>query len=441
MTVLARLMCLFLVAAPEVAVAPVRSTPTLLVTPADALVDAPTSIQASGLEPNQALLVTARVVDGHGHAFTSQARFTADAHGAVDLSTSKASGSYSGIDATGLLWSVEPEASARRGPEALFWLGTEPLRWQFDLVVAGHVLAHAEAVRRVGDPAVRVQAVHEQGLVASVAIPAGEGRHPAILHFGGSEGGLPRDPARVALLASRGYVVLSLAYFSDASLPSSLSAVPLEYFRKALDWLEDQPYVDGSRIGVMSASRGTEAALLLATVFEDVRAVIVMAPSSVVWGGFDPGSRRNTGTSPWTFRGREIAYMTVAPGRCARLGAAGADMFRCALTEYHEAVVRTTIPVERIKAPLLLAAGLDDRIWPSALMARQIEDRRARAGVGASDTALYLPHSGHVLATWLGPPSIDFDRTGGDRVGAIRAFEKAWPAIVHFLHVNLGGAQ
>ncbi|TCC05861.1 hypothetical protein [Kribbella soli] len=47
-------------------------------------------------------------------------------------------------------------------------------------------------------------------------------KHPAVLFFGGSEGGLP-PPSVPDLLASRGYPVLAVAYFhTPAALLSSL---------------------------------------------------------------------------------------------------------------------------------------------------------------------------------------------------------------------------
>jgi dienelactone hydrolase len=419
-----------------------QSPPTLQVQPADALVDAPTTIVASGLPPRQAVSVTARAIDSRGQVFVGQARFSADAHGVVDLSAANASGSYAGVDAMGLFWSMEPENPPRASQgEARFALGAAPVRYEFNVLVEGRSVAKAEAVRRRAAASVRTVAVRDRSLVGSVTMPPGEGRHPAILHFGGSEGGFPRDPARVDLLASRGYVVLSLAYFNAPSLPPTLSNIPIEYFRTALDWLKEQPYVDGNRVGVMSASRGSEAALLLAILFEDVRAVVVIAPQSVMWAGWDPATGRGTGTPAWSFQGRSLAYVSVLPGPCGRVRGTGADVLRCALTEYREAVSHATIPVDKTKAPLFLVVGLDDRVSPSDAMAKQIEDRRARAHVGDNDVTLYIKHAGHQIPTWYGPPSLDFDHIGGNREGAAKAFQQAWPALVHFLHVNLGGDE
>jgi hypothetical protein len=74
-------------------------------------------------------------------------------------------------------------------------------------------------------------------------------------------------------------------------------------------------------------------------------------------------------------------------------------------------------------------------------MAKQIEDRRSRAHVADNDVVLYLRHAGHVIPNWYGPASLDFGHVGGDREGAARAFAQAWPALLHFLHVNLGGGE
>ncbi len=81
----------------------------------------------------------------------------------------------------------------------------------------------------------------------------------------------------------------------------------------------------------------------------------------------------------------------------------------------------------------------DDNVSPTDVMVKQIETRRPKNGVGARDVALYLPHAGHILPTWYGPPLLDFAHIGGNREGAAKGFEKAWPAIVQFLHDVLGG--
>src|SRR5262249_57017321 len=77
--------------------------------------------------------------------------------------------------------------------------------------------------------------VREKGLVGTFFRPAGSGRHPGIVVFGGSGGGLREDPA--ALLAARGYAALALAYFNYEGVPKELVEIPLEDFGAALGGL------------------------------------------------------------------------------------------------------------------------------------------------------------------------------------------------------------
>lgn len=51
---------------------------------------------------------------------------------------------------------------------------------------------------------------------------------------------------------------LALAYFRVAPLPRNLVEIPLEYFRKAVDWMKARPTANTRRIAVMGISRGAE---------------------------------------------------------------------------------------------------------------------------------------------------------------------------------------
>jgi dienelactone hydrolase len=87
-------------------------------------------------------------------------------------------------------------------------------------------------------------------------------------------------------LVREGFVVLALGYFSTRGLPPTFAELPLEYFEKATDWLLGQPEVkDGSRVGVIGSSRGSEAALQLATLSSRIAAVAAYVPSGIRWSG------------------------------------------------------------------------------------------------------------------------------------------------------------
>src|SRR5439155_11689900 len=67
-------------------------------------------------------------------------------------------------------------------------------------------------------------------------------------------------------------------------------------------------HVGSARIGVIGHSRGTEAAFLMATLRPEVRAVVAVAPSCVVWPG--PGASGYF-HSAWSLNGKEMPYVPV----------------------------------------------------------------------------------------------------------------------------------
>lgn len=140
--------------------------------------------------------------------------------------------------------------------------------------------------------------IEQDGLIANLyAAPPGEKNAPAVLLLGGSEGGIGSGAARQAAdLSAHGIAVLQLAYFGAPGLPSKLNLVPLSYFDEALAWIKRQPGIDPKRIAVVGASKGAEAALLIATRHLELRAVVVGAPSAAVWPGID-FSGEETGSS------------------------------------------------------------------------------------------------------------------------------------------------
>jgi hypothetical protein len=85
---------------------------------------------------------------------------------------------------------------------------------------------------------VRVTAVRENGLIATLFEPVQTGRYPGILVLGGSEGGLRTAEPRAALLASRGYTAMALAYFGVPYLPAQLFNIPVESLERGIEWLQ-----------------------------------------------------------------------------------------------------------------------------------------------------------------------------------------------------------
>ena len=78
--------------------------------------DQPVSIKVSGLPPGDVVSLRLRTTDAGGVAWSSFAAFRASQAGVVDPATSAAvAGSYSGVSAMGLFWSIVPQGTPPGG--------------------------------------------------------------------------------------------------------------------------------------------------------------------------------------------------------------------------------------------------------------------------------------------------------------------------------------
>ena len=143
-------------------------------------------------------------------------------------------GSYSGANPMGLFQFMAPDDPRPLGFGALS--GTSVVR--LEAKVDGRTVATATATRRSPEAVgvtTRKLTVPADGVYGVLYRPKDTTtRMPALLVFGGSEGGLSYPvQVKAALLAAHGYPTLALAYFDAPGLPKDLAAIPLEYFRKA----------------------------------------------------------------------------------------------------------------------------------------------------------------------------------------------------------------
>ncbi len=293
--------------------------------------------------------------------------------------------------------------------------------------------------------------VEERSLSASFYVEDGPPR-PGVIVLGGSEGGRPRYLAR--LLAAEGFSCLALSYFGAEPLPRRLVEVPIDCVENALDWLRDRSDSLDTPIGLLGASKGAELALLAASKWPDaVGAVVAYAPSAVTFAGISPRAEERRRSS-WSYRGAPLPFVPfpsrARPALCPQ-GFSFAPMYDAALDD-PVAVARAAIPVEKIRAPVMLISGGRDRVWPSSRMVGMV---KARLGEHGSQEVVHLgfPEAGHSIMPWA--PGIAMNRVGrvanwirlagtgglfalGGKPWANRAaLREAWPQAVAFLRTHL----
>lgn len=293
----------------------------------------------------------------------------------------------------------------------------------------------------IADPAPEGRRIIENGLVANYYPPLAEGKHPGILLLGGSEGGLGTGTSRMAkALQEQGYAVLQVSYFGGPGQPKMLALVPLETFDRALDWLKAQIEVDAERLAVVGASKGAEAALIVATRRSELRAVVAGMPSSVAWQGIDSNIVNMIFNPPggsWSLEGKPIPFLPYAQPKDFN-GDIGA-IYIASLLELskHEDAI---IPVEKTRAPVLLICGKRDTLWPACPMADQVK-ARAEANGGPVVTILAYDEAGHGV---MGVP-IEKSNPGYNRLGSLggtaggnnAARIDGWPKVLQHLEEAL----
>jgi dienelactone hydrolase len=428
------------IAAVVLLAAPAQASVHIVVTPAHPLMDARLGIVVEGLAPRSIIAIDARIRAQDGLWWRSAAQFTADKQGRVDLGAqAPIGGTYHGGDAMGLIWSMAPDAAPRETAHAVFDVPdpTKPVHTIIEMRVDGRVVATADIARSYAAPDVQTRTVGD-GLQGILYEPGDPGPHPGVLVIGGSDGGLGAQGTAM-LLASHGYAALSLAYFGGKGLPQTLEGIPMEYFQRALAWLRRQPGI--GRIAIYGESRGSEPALWTAAMNGHVDAVVARSPSFALWGGVT--ASHLPGGAAWTRHGAALPYIanSLSAGFVARFvwdkitgtPVRQTPLFLENLRDLRDAEA-VTIPVERIRAPLLLLAGKDDQIWPSALMAKRILDRRrGRSG----DALIAYDDVGHPIPYAYVPLAGDRAHApfavGGTTEGMARAQAEAWPRILAFL--------
>ncbi len=417
--------------------------PTITVTPPSALADAPVAITGDGFTPGDEVTLRARMRDDFNREWASFATFRAGASGTIDLAIqSPLAGSYADADAMGLFWSMTlPTDASERSTFAK--TGIAPASVDLSAEVVGQQVAAATAERLFVSPDVRRLPLREAGLVGTFFAPLAAGPRPAVLVLGGSSGGLREQQA--ALLASHGYCALALAYFAFEHLPPRLADIPLEYVAAALQWLRTRPEVRPEKVALMGTSRGAELALLVASTYPAVGAVIAYAPSAVVWGG--------TGEQipAWTHRGVPLPYMPnrVTPAQDAEIERhsplAAAPWYSINLDD-DAAREACAIPVERIRGPILLLSGEDDAMWPASRMGEMIVERLRAHGHPYRDLHLAYRGAGHLLGAPYLPTTINERRHpaanvvfayGGTPRDQAHANVESWHAVLTFLAQHL----
>ncbi|XP_029657994.1 acyl-coenzyme A amino acid N-acyltransferase 1-like [Octopus sinensis] len=281
-----------------------RALVSVTVNPEKGLVDEQLSVSVSGLKPEENVTVSATIEQSSKKretVFRSFGHFKASVDGCVNLVTDPClAGTYTGIDPMGLFWSMT-QVVGKHGR-----INIDDATKSLDYTVMvhpGRISQHSNLfshIKPLGTKLVRRSfmrsgvrkiTVNYGRLRGSLFIPSDETtnrqrrRYPAVIDLFGNVGSLIES--RGALLASHGFITLSLAYIAYKDLPPIATEVDFEYFEEAIEWLINHEQVSSEKgIGVLGASLGGIIAVYMAKECPQVSAVISIngLPNFFIYG-------------------------------------------------------------------------------------------------------------------------------------------------------------
>ena len=195
---------------------------------------------------------------------------------------------------------------------------------------------------------------------------------PLIVGLGGSEGGNAwasnywkntRDE-----FLKKGYAFLAIGYFKAKGTPDTLNRISIEDVHNAIIEATKNPAINKNKIAIIGGSRGGDLALLIGTYFKDIKAVVAIVPSHVIF----PGNTDHFSTSSWTYNEKDLAFVPVSEEAVPALmkhdlRSAFEIMLKDSIAE-QKAIIR----VEKINGPVLLMSATKDEVCPSTPMCEKM---------------------------------------------------------------------
>lgn len=346
------------------------------------LFDKMVQVKVEGLTPHKPVELRSKLVDDKGVTFKASALYKADETGQVDVcSTPSLGGSYTGVESMGLFWNLAPDAphSKLLKKDVL-----SPIRVDLEVLngETGELLASESNERGYMTEGMKRIPLQEGRIRGVLFIPPGNGPFPGIIDLYTFGGGLTEP--RASLLASKGFVVLALAYYRYQDLPKNPKNLDLEYFEEAVTYLRKQPEVKGPGIGIISISHSGGLALSMASFLSGISATVCINACNA-----------NT-VLPLHYK--DIVVHPLPPVmKNVKTTESGLLDIRDALPDPTMKEYRASlIPIERATCHFLFAASEDDHNWNSTLFANRAAETLTNHGKKSFEVVTY-PKAGHFL--------------------------------------------
>ncbi|XP_065809725.1 acyl-coenzyme A thioesterase 5-like isoform X1 [Labrus bergylta] len=396
------------------------------------LFDDPIQVKVAGLKSRQVVTMRARSTDDRGMVFSSLGTYRADGNGEIDVDKDPSlSGSYIGVEPMGLLWSMKPDILHKTFQKTNS-LNPHVVRFSVhEEEGEGRMLAEATNERLlIGDGVSRIP-VKEGNIRGVLFTPPGAGPFPAVLDLYTFGGGLSEK--RASLLASRGFVVLTVALYGHDDMPKNIKEVHLDYFEESIEFLKRQNKVGSKGVGMISLSKSGDLALSVASYLPGVEAT--------VWIN---GCSANTALPLYYKKSQILPALMFDVSRMIPSESGAYNIKYVTNDPLLEENKATLIPIEKAKGRFLFVVSEDDLNWDSKTYTEEMVERLKHHGKDNFESMCY-PRAGHYLEPPYGPycPS-SFHSLAGKPVlwgGEPRSHAAAevhlWKKIQEFFRANV----
>ncbi|KAI5627043.1 peroxisomal acyl-CoA thioesterase 2b like 3 [Silurus asotus] len=416
--------------------------PLLSVRPLRCMVDERCDVRVQGLQPGVRVTLHALLRSEDGDFWEAFGHYVSDETGHIKVSKDPSlGGSYEGVEPMGLLWSMKPIPGSRTGLRLRKKDVQTPTNvhisvYKDHLTQAFQEKPHVASVvaqQWYMAPGVQRVDVTQKGLMGTLFIPPGPGPFPAVLDLWGGGGGLVEY--RSSLLASRGYISLSLEYCAPLDNSEKPRHLGIDYFETAITMLREHPQVCPERVAILGLSYGAFLTMYMTAYSSVIKPRCIVCIS---------GSHFLPIRGPLVdFRGM-ISIMT----KKSYYDKYQRQIWRDSLLPIPDDLSKK-IELNRIQCPILLIVGEDDKNCPASESADDMKLMMEQDGNSQLLTVLSYPGAGHLIEPpytphcqasnfmLAGTRTKEMVLWGGQTETHSRAQEDAWHKILAFLKQQL----
>ncbi|MDR0928602.1 MAG: hypothetical protein LBM74_02685 [Oscillospiraceae bacterium] len=231
----------------------------------------------------------------------------------------------------------------------------------------------------------------------SLELYPADNKEKIVLIMSGSDGGMNWARQIAKRFAGRGMASCAMAYWKYKALPKELSSIPIEAVESAIKHLKALGY---QKVALYGVSKGAELALLSASLFSDVGAVVAVSPPCAAYEGLS--MRGYTGHSAWTYQRAEVPFIPTGVGKFNTIAMYVKDGGYAFLKNFTTAFAHgfseeNRIKVENACCPILLLSAEDDSIWPATKMSNIMMEKLDAVGYQHPYRHLSFAKASHVL--------------------------------------------